>query len=562
MAHQNKIWDIVIHHFLNIFKITTLLFDGHGQWDKLWNFRDEMIFKIKKQPIYTYLQEVDTIYTKSIKFNYIFEKKFLMKKHIYIFYIQFAILLIVGLTGYTQNNEMVVISNGKRIDSLIMLEEKQGFHGVVLVEKDGKIVLSKGYGYANEETKFKFSPSTFVQIGSGVKDFTKVAIYQLVENGKLKLNDPLSKFMPGLTGNKQQILVQHLLEHKAGIPLGEKTDGDPFTTSEMVNSIQTMTLKSDPGTKEEYSNLGYSCLAYIVEQISGKSFDKYVYDHILKPIGLKYTGSYLPKFDKANIAHGYGSDGKDIGIILNMPHDDNGHLWSLRGNGGYLSTTKEISTFFHSLENSSLLKTTTYRKAVFNPSNHIMLAGSDMVSFFLFSNMPGHKLRVIIATNHANYAGPRLMRKIEGLVSGNTRSNAGRLKPEIQIDLGEDNEVEKRNYTGPLLDKLPENGAGLTIQKYIDAFNTGEEVNMHQFFSDNAKKSENALPIEKRLDIYKTLYSDMGKITVKNINASQSSEGIWEVSMNTSTGNVATFIFRIDTISPWKFEGLQVRLGD
>ena len=85
---------------------------------------------------------------------------------------------------------------------------------------------------------------------------------------------------------------------------------------------------------------------------------------------------------------------------------------------------------------------------------------------------------------------------------------------------------------------------------------------MHQFFSDNAKKSENALPIEKRLDIYKTLYSDMGKITVKNINASQSSEGIWEVSMNTSTGNVATFIFRIDTISPWKFEGLQVRLGD
>ena len=146
VAHQNKIWDIVIHHFLNIFKITTLLFDSHGHWDKLWYFRDEMIFKIKKQPIYTYLQEVDTIYTKSIKFNYIFEKKFLMKKHIYIFYIQFAILLIVGLTGYTQNNEMVVISNGKRIDSLIMVEEKQGFHGVVLVEKDGKIVLSKGYG--------------------------------------------------------------------------------------------------------------------------------------------------------------------------------------------------------------------------------------------------------------------------------------------------------------------------------------------------------------------------------------------------------------------------------
>lgn len=485
-----------------------------------------------------------------------------MTKHIFIFYIPLAMLLIIGNTGHTQNNEMVVISNGQRIDSLIMVEEKQGFHGVVLVEKDGKIVLSKGYGYANEETKLKFSPSTFVQIGSGVKDFTKVAIYQLVENGKLKLNDPLSKFMPGLTGNKQQILVHHLLEHKAGFPLGEKTDGEPFTTSEMVNSIQTMTLKSAPGTKEEYSNLGYSCLAYIVEQISGKSFDKYVYDHILKPIGLKYTGSYIPNFDRAKVAHGYGSDGKDIGIILNMPHDENGHLWSLRGNGGYLSTTKEISTFFHSLENSSLLKTNTFRKSVFNPSNHIMLAGSDMVSFFLFSNMPGLKTRVIIATNHANYAGPRLMRKIEGLIRDDTRSSAGRLKPEVQIDLGERNEVEKKKYTGPLLDKLPENGAGKTIQKYIDAFNTGEVASMRRFFIENAKKNETALPLEKRLDIYKTLYSDMGKITVQNINASQSSEGIWEVSMNTSTGNAATFIFSIDPSSPWKFEGLQVRLGD
>ena len=99
-----------------------------------------------------------------------------------------------------------------------------------------------------------------------------------------------------------------------------------------------------------------------------------------------------------------------------------------------------------------------------------MLAGSDMVSFFLFSNMPGHKIRVIIATNHANYAGPRLMRKIEGLVSGDTRNNAGRMKPEIQIDLCEDNEVEKRNYTGPLLDKLPVNGAGPVSYTHLDVY--------------------------------------------------------------------------------------------
>jgi len=63
VAHQNKIWDTIIPHFLNISKITTLLFDGHGHWDKLLYFRDEMVSKIKKQLIYTYLQKVDTIYT-------------------------------------------------------------------------------------------------------------------------------------------------------------------------------------------------------------------------------------------------------------------------------------------------------------------------------------------------------------------------------------------------------------------------------------------------------------------------------------------------------------------
>ncbi|MDX1939485.1 MAG: serine hydrolase domain-containing protein, partial [Saprospiraceae bacterium] len=350
-----------------------------------------------------------------------------------------SVFMIISCQGRAQKSTTQSENITNQLDSLISAEERQGFHGVVHVEREGKEILSKGYGYANEAAKRKFSPETFVQIGSGVKDFTKVAIYQLVENGKLKLDDPLSKVMPGLTGSKLQITVQHLLNHRAGFPLGEKTDGDPFTTAEMIAAVQTLTLKAEPGAKEIYSNLGYSCLAYIVEQVSGKPFDKYVYDHILKPIGLLSTGSYIPKYDRANVAHGYGSDGKDIGIILDMPHDDNGHLWSLRGNGGYLSTTQEISKFFHALENNSLLKTEAYRKAVFNPANHTMLAGSDMVSFFLFSNMPGLKTRVIIATNHGDYPGPKLLRKIEGLLFGNNNSGSG-MKAERQIDLGDGNE--------------------------------------------------------------------------------------------------------------------------
>jgi CubicO group peptidase (beta-lactamase class C family) len=475
---------------------------------------------------------------------------------------QLMLLLLFGCKSNSQQTNASDNKMGNRLDSLISAEEKQGFHGVVFVEMDGKEVLSKGYGYANEETKLKFSPSTFVQIGSGVKDFTKVAIYQLAENGKLKLDDPLSKAIPGLTGSKQKITVQHLLEHRAGFSLGEKSDGDPFTTSEMIAAVQTLTLKAEPGTKEIYSNLGYSCLAYIVEQVSGKSFDKYVYDHILKPAGLVNTGTYIPKYDRANVAHGYDGDGKDIGIILDMPHDDNGHLWSLRGNGGYLSTTAEINKFFHSLENTSLLKTDNFRKAVFDPANPTVLAGSDMVSFFLISNMPLRKARIIIATNHSSYKAPKLLRKMEELLNTGNKNIRGNMKAERQIETGDGNEEPNMKYTGPLLEKLPETGAGITIKKYFEAFNTGDAEKMRNYFEAYAKKHEAALPIEQRLKNYKNLYADLGKLTFVNLNASQSNEGIWEVSVTASTGSPAKFVFQIEPESPWKFIGLQIRIGD
>lgn len=484
-----------------------------------------------------------------------------MKTYNWIYATILAAIFFTSCKGKAKKSELNSEKMASQLDSLIYAEEKQGFHGVVHIEKDGKTLLSKGYGYANEETKLKFTTSTFVQIGSGVKDFTKVAIYQLVENGKLKLDDPLSKFIPGLTGNKQQITVQHLLVHKAGFPIGEKTDGDPFTTAELVETVQNKPLKAQPGQKENYSNLGYSCLAYIIEQVSGKAFDRYVFDQIIKPIGLVNTGTYIPKFDRANIAHGYGRDGKDIGIILDMPHDDNGHLWSLRGNGGYLSTNEEISKFFKALENNTLLKTEAFRKAVFNPANHMMLAGSDMVSFFIFSNMPGHKARVIIATNHGNYEGPRLLRKIEVYLSNGGKGQGNTMKAERHIDLGDGNEGEKQVFKGPLLEKLPETEAGLTIKKYLDAFNSGDPETMRKFFENFAKKSENALPIVKRLENFKNLYADMGKLKFQNLNASQSSEGIWEVSVITYKSEPAKFIFRIETKSPWKFEGLQIGVG-
>ncbi len=457
------------------------------------------------------------------------------------------------LTRSNSTGEIVMGDLGNRLDTLFSEDEKKGFHGVVLFEQNGQTVLSKGYGFANESTKLKFSPSTLVQIGSNVKDLTKVAVYQLVESGKLKLSDPLSNFMPGLTGDKQKITVEHLLEHQAGFPLGVRGDEYPFTTEEFIKSIQTLELKSQPGTKENYSNLGYACLAYIIGKVSGQSFDKYVFENILKPLGMLETGSYLPNFDKNRIAHGYGYNG-DIGIILDQPHDADGHLWSLRGNGGYLSTTGDMLKLYKALLNDSLLKDEAHCKSVFDPTQPIVLAGSDMVSFFLFTNMPRLNSQMIIATNHAAYKGNKLMQEVSSLLQPSSGNNSSTGKIETQIETGDKKPQAKT--LKPVLDKLPETGAGLTIKKYIEAYNSDDEEKMKAFFMEYAKNDANAPPLEKRLQNYKTIRSKLGKITFVSYGLAE--DGGWEVNMSAEGEPQVKFTFQIEPNSPWHFERLMV----
>ncbi|MCK6542832.1 serine hydrolase [bacterium] len=434
------------------------------------------------------------------------------------------------------------------LDSLIQSALRDGFHGLVWVESNDKPIYYKGFGFANESNNQKFDSTVFVQIGSTVKDFTRVAIYQLVEKRKLSLNDPLSKYMPGLAGEKNKITVQHLLNHTAGFPMGIKFDAEPLTKEEMVEHIRGLNLLSSPGVHEKYSNLGYSCLAYVIEKISGRSFDAYVDEYILKPLGMHHTGTYRPNFDRNKIAHGYRQHA-DIGIILDMPHDQDGHLWSLRGNGGYLSTFRDMKFFFDSFETDKLLSTPAFRMAVYDSKQPTVLAGSDMISFYGFANFPGIKARLMIASNHDNYMGHQLLESIEGYLR-NGKNPMGKVIKTVEVDSpGESAEVFD----------LPKEGAGLTIRRYVEAFNSGNANTMKAFFENYAKSGDGFTPMERRLQNYNRLFSDLGVITVSSFQTR--ADGSWEVHVGSAKAK-AIFNFQIETKAPWRFEALQIELGD
>ncbi|MEO7457190.1 MAG: serine hydrolase domain-containing protein, partial [Gemmatimonadaceae bacterium] len=275
-----------------------------------------------------------------------------------------------------------------RLDSVMRVAEAKGFSGAVRVEREGRVLLEKGYGQADRAAHIAFTPATVVQIGSNTKDFTAVAILQLHAAHKLSLGDSLSRYIPDAPADKRNITIRQLMNHRAGFPLGIGGDFDAFDRRTLVDSAMKTPLLFTPGTRESYSNTGFSLLAAIIEQVTGKTYDHYVQDAIIAPAGLTRTGFLLPGFKPADLAHGYNPAGRDAGTMLAKPHAADGPYWNLRGNGGMLSTVGEMAAFYKALFESDKLLDPATRALRFNPDEPVGLAGSDGVNFFLYDRFP------------------------------------------------------------------------------------------------------------------------------------------------------------------------------
>ncbi|MFC1845722.1 GNAT family N-acetyltransferase [Candidatus Dependentiae bacterium] len=183
-----------------------------------------------------------------------------------------------------------------KLDEYINSYVKRGqFSGAVLVAKDGKIILSKGYGMANYELDVPNSPQTKFRLASVSKQFAAIAIVQLQEKGLLNSSDSLSKYIPDYPRG-DEITIQHLLNHKSGVanftsfPDYEETKMFPTTLEQSIERFKNKPLNFEPGEKYRYSNSGYILLTYIIEKVSGQTYEDYVQDHIFTPLGMNNSG--------------------------------------------------------------------------------------------------------------------------------------------------------------------------------------------------------------------------------------------------------------------------------
>src|SRR3984893_14112211 len=170
------------------------------------------------------------------------------------------------------------------------------FMGCVLVARGSNVFLDQGYGFANLQWAIPHSPSEKFRLGWITKQFTAASILLLLERGKLKVTDPVKQYMHDAPAAWDKITIFNLLTHTSGIPnftsFPDYEPQEPFATTpeKLVARFRDKPLDFQPGEKMSYSNSGYVLLGYLIEKISGESYEKFVLENIFTPLGMKDSG--------------------------------------------------------------------------------------------------------------------------------------------------------------------------------------------------------------------------------------------------------------------------------
>ena len=177
----------------------------------------------------------------------------------------------------------------KKVDAYVKPYLQTGdFSGSILIAKSGDVLLMKSYGLADRENKILNTPQTKFHLASTSKPFTTAAIMLLEEQGRLKVTDPLTKFIPGYP-NGDKITVHHLMIHSTGIANinGFSNYGSlsqhSQTPATLVAQFKNKALIFEPGDRYSYSNSNYNLLAYIIEHVSGKDYGTFLKENIFDP---------------------------------------------------------------------------------------------------------------------------------------------------------------------------------------------------------------------------------------------------------------------------------------
>jgi CubicO group peptidase (beta-lactamase class C family) len=359
-----------------------------------------------------------------------------------------------------------ITANADEVDRYIETQMRNlHIPGVSLaVARNGQIIKAKGYGLANIETNSAATAGTVYELGSIGKQFTAAAIMLLVEEGKVALDDKITKYFPGAPQSWNQITVRHLLHHTSGIQNHVavpgyikifKTDITFETTparEDILKEFFKLPMEFKPGETWAYDNTGYYLLGFIIEKTSGKNYYQFLDERIFKPLGMNSTHSTDPRSLVPNRASGYEWVN---GRFENRPPLLPTIAFSA---GTIISTVEDMAKWDASLYSEKLLKRSSLEQMwtlaktndgalasfdygfgwfIYSYRNHRLVQHSGGTPGFstVFYRFPDDKLSIIILTNHSDRFLDQFAIDIAGIYAPELKRPEGKTDPDLKTSL-------------------------------------------------------------------------------------------------------------------------------
>ncbi|WP_460219146.1 serine hydrolase domain-containing protein [Psychroserpens sp. MEBiC05023] len=438
---------------------------------------------------------------------------------------------------------------------LNQLEKKQ-FSGSVLVAHKGKIINSKGYGFADKESKIKNKAATVFDIGSITKQFTAAGILKLEEQGKLTVDDKIVKYFKNVPVDKRNITLHHLLTHSSGLPPALGHDYHEISTADFISKAMSSKLLFSEGTNYEYSNVGYTLLAMVIEKVSGLPYETFLYKNLWKPSQMEQTGYLRPNYNQKDVAVGYKDSGK-----WGRPNEkwENEVSWHLKGNGGVLSTVEDMYKWHQALLGTKILskasKAKMYAKhvaegqgaqshygygwAIFpTPRNTDLIAhnGGNGIFFADFWRYLNEDITIIMMTNHSNRGYDVLTSQLAGII---LRPN---FEPDVNIRISQ-NEAKSQEKMEQIL------------ETFLTVIQNDDTSDWEHFITENfSTELMNLMPMKDHLDMFKQIHEEIGSQEVKTVALTGDNDINIQFDKNTLLMSI-----EVDSTNSVKVGGIQVK---
>jgi D-alanyl-D-alanine carboxypeptidase len=326
--------------------------------------------------------------------------------------------------------------------------------GAVIVVKNGKPLYRGAVGMASLELGVPLQPDSVLRIGSVTKQFTSAAVMMLVEQGKLALDDEITKFFPDYPTQGKRITVEHLLTHTSGIksytglPAWRGLWGKEYTTPELIDFFKNEPMDFEPGEKYLYNNSAYFLLGALIEKASGIPYPEFVSKNVFAPLGMRRTrygdtGPVLP-----GRAQGYAKEGS---TFVNAPYLS---MTQPGAAGALVSTVDDLAAWDAAVSAGKLLTAASWQR-IFTPyrlkngkstgygfgwqvgtfeGHPVFEHGGGIHGFSAYVvRLPENRVYVAVLSNCASTNTGGLARKLAALAAGKPLANP----PVVSLTPGE-----------------------------------------------------------------------------------------------------------------------------